>query len=42
MGLVDRFGFSACYNNVRRFVQGLRRVDPEQFCRLEFAPGEEA
>jgi len=40
--LVDRFGFSARYNSVKRFVRGLRRVDPEQFDRLEFAPGEEA
>ena len=39
--LVDRFGFSARYNSVKRFVRGLRRVDPEQFDRLEFAPGEE-
>jgi transposase len=40
--LVDQFGFSARYNSVKRFVRGLRRVDPEQFDRLEFAPGEEA
>jgi len=40
--LVDRFGFGARYNSVKRFVRGLRRVDPEQFDRLEFAPGEEA
>lgn len=40
--LVDRFGFSARYNSVKRFVRTLRRVDPEQFDRLEFAPGEEA
>jgi transposase len=39
--LVDRFGFRARYNSVKRFVRGLRRVDPEQFDRLEFAPGEE-
>ena len=38
--LVDRFGFSAGYNSVKRFVRALRRVDPEQFDRLEFAPGE--
>jgi hypothetical protein len=38
--LVDRFGFSARYNSVKRFVRGLRHVDPEQFDRLEFAPGE--
>jgi len=40
--LVDQFGFSARYNSVKRFVRTLRRVDPEQFDRLEFAPGEEA
>lgn len=40
--LVDRFGFAARYNSVKRFVRGLRRVDPEQFDSLEFAPGEEA
>jgi transposase len=40
--LVDCFGFNARYNSVKRFVRGLRRVDPEQFDRLEFAPGEEA
>ncbi len=40
--LVDRFGFGARYNSVKRFVRGLRRCDPEQFDRLEFAPGEEA
>ena len=40
--LVDQFGFGARYNSVKRFVRGLRRVDPEQFDRLEFAPGEEA
>ena len=40
MELVDRFGFSACYNNVKRFVQALRRVEPEQPGRLEHAPGE--
>ena len=40
--LVDRFGFLARYNSVKRFVRALRRVEPEQFDRLEFAPGEEA
>ena len=38
--LVDRFGFGARYNSVKRFVRALRHVDPEQFDRLEFAPGE--
>lgn len=40
--LVERFAFTAKYNSVKRFVRGLRRCDPEQFDRLEFAPGEEA
>ena len=40
--LVDEHGFEARYNSVKRFVRGLRRTDPEQFDRLEFAPGEEA
>jgi hypothetical protein len=31
--LVDRFGFSARYNTVKRFVRTLRRVDSEQFDR---------
>ena len=40
--LVDQFGFGARYNSVKRFVRALRRVDPKQFDRLEFGPGEEA
>ena len=39
--LVDRFGFSVRYNSVKRFVRSLRAVQPEQFDRLEFLPGEE-
>ncbi|WP_409077075.1 IS21 family transposase [Paraburkholderia sp. FT54] len=39
--LVDRFGFTASYESVKRFVRALRHVDPEQFDRLEFACGEE-
>lgn len=31
---LDRFGFSACYNSVKRFVQGLRHVDTGQFDHL--------
>jgi hypothetical protein len=38
--LVDQFGFSASYESVKRFVRALRYIDPEQFDRLEFAPGE--
>lgn len=40
--LVERFAFAQAYNSVKRFVRGLRHRDPEQFDRLEFAPGEEA
>lgn len=40
--LVDRFGFSHRYNSVKRYVRGLKRVDPERYDRLEFLPGEEA
>ncbi len=40
--LVDRHFFEAKYNSVKRFVRGLKRIDPEQFDRLDFLPGEEA
>jgi transposase len=40
--LVDQFGFTASYESVKRFVRALRHIDPEQFDRLEFTPGEEA
>jgi transposase len=40
--LVDRHAFRHRYNSVKRFVRGLKREAPEQFDRLEFAPGEEA
>ena len=40
--LVDHHGFSGAYNSVKRFAGGLRQREPEQFDRLEFAPGEEA
>lgn len=40
--LVDLHGFSGAYNSVKRFAGGLRQREPEQFDRLEFAPGEEA
>lgn len=40
--LVDRHEFRHRYNSVKRFVRGLKREAPEQFDRLEFAPGEEA
>lgn len=39
--LVDRFGFVASYNSVKRFAGTLVAKEPEQFDRLEFAPGEE-
>ncbi len=40
--LVDRFEFTGGYNSVKRFAGKIREVDPVQFDRLEFAPGEEA
>ena len=40
--LVDSHGFSGAYNSVKRFCAGLCKHEPEQFDRLEFAPGEEA
>ena len=38
--LVDTRGFAHAYNSVKRFCGGLRREEPEQFDRLEFAPAE--
>ena len=40
--LVDSHGFTGAYNSVKRFCGGLCKREPEQFDRLEFAPGEEA
>jgi transposase len=40
--LVDEFGFAQRYNSVKRFCRGLRKREPEQFDRLEFAAAEEA
>nr|WP_245452520.1 IS21 family transposase [Bradyrhizobium forestalis] len=40
--LVDQFAFTASYESVKRFVRALRHIDPKQFDRLEFGPGEEA
>ena len=40
--LVDVHGFAQGYNSVKRFVGQMRAREPEQFDRLEFAPGEEA
>ena len=39
--LVDRFSFAASYNSVKRFAGTVVAKEPEQFDRLEFAPGEE-
>lgn len=39
--LKDEFAFEHQYNSVKRFVRRLKHKDPEQFDRLEFAPGEE-
>ena len=40
-GLGGPVRFTAGYKSVKRFVRALRHIDPEQFDRLEFAPGEE-
>ena len=40
--LVDQHGFAGAYNSVKRFVRKLCAVEPEQFDRLEFPPGEES
>lgn len=40
--LVELFSFSHRYNSVKRFVQHLKKQDPEQYDRLEFPIGEEA
>ncbi len=39
--LVDHHGFTAAYASVKRFVRTLKRVEPEQFDRLEFGIAEE-
>ena len=39
--MVNSHGTGA-YNSVKRFCGGLYKQEPEQFDRLEFAPGEEA
>lgn len=39
--LVDNHGFAGKYNSVKRFCAKLRVVQPEQFDRLSFLPGEE-
>ena len=40
--LVELFAFTSKYNSVKRFVRAVKVRDPEQYDRLEFAPGEEA
>lgn len=40
--LVELFAFTSKYNSVKRFVRALKKRDPDQYDRLEFAPGEEA
>jgi transposase len=40
--LVEGHAFTHRYNSVKRFVQTLKRRDPERFDVLESAPGEEA
>ncbi|MGI9133911.1 MAG: IS21 family transposase [Rhodoferax sp.] len=39
--LVDSHGFAGKYNSVKRFCAKLRQVEPVQFDRLSFLPGEE-
>lgn len=34
--------FDACYETVKRAVRVLKHVEPEVYCRMVFAPGEEA
>ena len=38
---MDRFGFSAGYNSVKRFASSLIGGEPAQFDRFEFGPAEE-
>jgi transposase len=40
--LCTQAGFAASYESVKRVVRTLRRVEPEVYCRMRFAPGEEA
>ncbi|MCG2777342.1 MAG: IS21 family transposase [Desulfobacterales bacterium] len=40
--LVERFAFVHKYNSVKRYVRRLKKVEPKQYDRLEFLPGEEA
>ena len=39
--LVDQHGFASAYASVKRFVRGLKHVEPAQFDRLDFCAGEE-
>lgn len=40
--LRDDYEYRGSYSSVRRFVNRLRPNEPEAFCRIETAPGEEA
>jgi len=40
--LCTKPGFDASYETVKRMVRTLRQVEPEVYCRMSFAPGEEA
>lgn len=40
--LCGQEGFGASYETVKRRVRGLRRTEPQVYCRQTFAPGEEA
>lgn len=40
--LVRKYGFSGSYSSVRRFLQGLKRANPQATVMLEFEPAEAA
>jgi len=40
--LIERYAFEHKYNSFKRFCRALRKKNPAQYDRLEFAPGEEA
>lgn len=40
--LVERHGFAAAYNSVKRFVRTLKVREPKRYDVLEYGPGEEA
>ncbi|MHC4917343.1 MAG: IS21 family transposase [Planctomycetota bacterium] len=40
--LCGEAGFAASYETVKRRVRGLRRTEPQVYCRMQYQPGEEA